>query len=529
MEEIFQNNLEETLSEKYPDILDAIRREGYNLDYIDFDIFHEIKYEGNVVGFMTFQRFDIVDNHFAINEAYVIPEFRGNNLLFIHLFDMFMFDNVKHFPRKPTRAFVNVLLKNDYAIKLDSSLVVSYLKFVVDLDEIYKNPKIKKFYKKPDMEIPYLANLFDMDLCSVMFGDPMNNVIRYADFFALAEPRKYDYKKYKCRKKLKRVSERFIDERYALWDLSEDKIEDFFELKEMEWDELLKVENILGTEDELVEDFIETLNQCGMTVDDGFRIRDHIVEGLESGQLTKTSYWQRICYLLDNFDEIDKEVGEFRDDDGFCPFCGFLIPHFVRSCPTCGMNIRDIDFVEHALEHAEEMLSMMPEEVPVDESDSPQDIDGFYNTYLIDFEYDEFADFSNHADRSLGISKIADMFLEYKLEQSLGGDDEFTTYLDYLDFKIVYNTDEGNLDDAFVYLAQMVILASNEAYFMNDILGTNPHSIGIFMLIKELVEQDHSYDVDRLFKKAVRDFRIAKYNNNHPAVLSELKDFFEEE
>lgn len=525
----YDDDLNETLKNRYPDILKAIRKEGYILDYLDYDVFHEIRFEDKIVGFMTFARFDIVENHFAINEAYIIPEYRGNNLLFMHLSNLFLFDNLRYFPRKPTKAFVNVLLKNDYAIKLDSNLVVSYLKFIVDLDEIYKNPKIKRFYKKPDVLIPYKANLFDLDLCTVLFLDPMGNVVKYGDFFALTEPRKYDFKKYKCRKKLKRVSEKFLDEKYALREFSDDKVNEFIDLKDSEWDELLEVENMIGTEDELVEDFVENLNVAGLTVDDGFRIRSHIVDGLNSGQLTGTSYFQRMVYLMNNFDEVDRTIDEIGDEPVECPFCGMFIPDFANSCMKCGLSIRDIDFQKHALEKAKGLFSGFDEEIPIEENDELADLKVFYNRHLLDFEYDEFLKFYNDADESLEIPQIAEMFLDTKLEEALGSESEFETYFNYLIYHVFYNANEGNLDESFIYLSQAAILASNESEDKMDLIASNLHSFDIFMGIDKLIIPIHSYDVDGLFGRAVEDFKISKYNNNHEEILRELKEFFEEE
>lgn len=137
-------------------------------------------------------------------------------------------------------------MKNDYAIKLTSNFILSYLKFIVDTDEIYKNPKIKKFYKKSEHTIPYKANLFDMDLCGVMFRDPAGNFIKYTDFFAVTIPRKYNLKKYKCRKKLKKVTESYLDDKYSVWTDSVDIINEFVDLKDREFDEMLNIENMIG-------------------------------------------------------------------------------------------------------------------------------------------------------------------------------------------------------------------------------------------------------------------------------------------
>lgn len=191
---VFYNNnklLDDFLNTHYPEISKAIKKEGYNLDFLEYEFFREIRFENQIVGFITLKKFSSADNQFSIMDAYIIPEYRGNNLFFETLYFLLTFDNFEFYPRKPTKAFINVLLKNDFAFKLTSNFVVSYFKFIVDANnEIYKNPKIKRFYKKPDDLFPYKANLFDMDLCSVMFRDPVLELVKYSDFFALTEPRK---------------------------------------------------------------------------------------------------------------------------------------------------------------------------------------------------------------------------------------------------------------------------------------------------------------------------------------------------
>lgn len=86
-----------------------------------------------------------------------------------------------------------------------------------------------------------------------------------------------------------------------------------------------------------------SLENNNLTIDGGFKIRNHVIEKLDSEELTKTSYWQRIGYLLSNIDQIDKKIGDYDESIEECPFCGELISDSMRSCPTCGLSIREID------------------------------------------------------------------------------------------------------------------------------------------------------------------------------------------
>lgn len=133
--------------------------------------------------------------------------------------------------------------------------------------------------------------------------------------------------------------------------------------------------------------------------------------------------------------------------------------------------------------------------------------------------------FYNDADESLEIPQIAEMFLDAKLEEALGSESEFETYFNYLIYHVFYNANEGNLDESFIHLSQAAILASNESEDKMDLIASNPHSFDIFMGIDKLIIPIHSYDVDGLFGRAVEDFKISKYNNNHEEVLRNLRNF----
>lgn len=543
---VFHNNnsklLDNFLNNDYPEISKAIKKEGYNLDFLEYDFFHEIHFENHIVGFITLKKFPLVDNQFSIMDAYIIPEYRGNNLLFETLSFLLTFDNFEFYPRKPTKAFIKVLLKNDFAFELASNFVVSYFKFIVDVNsEIYKNPKIKRFYKKPDILFPYKANLFDMDLCSVMFRDPVLELVKYGDFFALTEPRKFDFKRYKCRKKLKRVSEKYIDEKFSIWENNGDEIDNFIQRKNDEIAEQFLVENMIGNEYELRDDFIQQLEKFNLSIDDGFKIRKHIVNKLESGELNEKSHYQRLLYLLSHFEVIDKEIKEFDESVEECPFCGNYILDFVRSCRVCGLHIREIDFEQHAVnklnESMEELVrgfsdylesNVFNDVIPIENRDDElMELEYFFNDNMIDYDFDEFLAFYNSCNEDLSIEEIKDLFVDDKLNNSLGTKEEFNTYFTYLLHHFYYNERIGKYDDAFIKLVQMAILASNKAKNKNEILESTPHSIDVFFAIEDMEYLNYSFDVSKLFDDAVNTFKIKKYNKNHDKILNELKEIFD--
>ncbi|MBR1610739.1 MAG: hypothetical protein IJ672_04515, partial [Methanobrevibacter sp.] len=239
-----QQLLPDFLKQEYPEIYKSINDEGYIIEYPTFQTLKEIHFEDKVVGFITFNTFHIIPTDLVINECYIIPEYRGNNLLYNELFSFITTPNANFHLRNPNKALIKVLLKTGMAGKISDNLVVSYIKFVVMIDTVYKNPKIKQFYKRTDDKVPYKADLFDMDLCSVLFLDPVLEYVKFSDVFALTLPRKNDLKKYKLRKKLKRVNESYLDKIYDTHQESRDEVMEFSEDVERFIYETISVENV---------------------------------------------------------------------------------------------------------------------------------------------------------------------------------------------------------------------------------------------------------------------------------------------
>ena len=155
------------------------------------------------------------------------------------------------------------------------------------------------------------------------------------------------------------------------------------------------------------------------------------------------------------------------------------------------------------------------------------DLKAFYNEHMRDYKYEEFLGFYKSSDRNLSIEEIRDKFLEDKLEKSRDSKDELQTYFIYLVHYFYYNLEFERFEDAFVNLLQMIILASNRSKDKTDLINSNPHFIDILFGIEEMENTNQTFDVSELFDKAVKTFKIDKYNNNHEEVLRQFNETYQ--
>lgn len=534
-----QQNLTDFLKDNYIDIFNSIKDEGYIIEYDGFKSFKEIHFENKVVGFITVDTFHIVPNDLVINECYVIPQYRGNNLLYNELSSFISTPNANFHIRNPNRALINLLLKNGLASKFSDNLVVSYIKFVVTIDTVYKNPKIKQFYKRTDDELPYRADVYDIDLCSVLFLDPTLEYVKYSDVFALTLPRKNDLKKYKLRKKLKRVNESYLDKCYDAWKDNDDEIIEFLdEVEEAVYDGI-SVENIYGTSQNLTQDFSDYLNANDLTDEDGFRIIDHLNNALDEGNITAKSCKRRMQYLVDNIDAIGNTADDDTED---CPFCGKQNLHFVETCEFCGQVIRSESYENELFDMIENFdLEAMLEDlkdklysedslgnVPIEDNDSLFELKTFYNEFLTGSDFEEIKEYYLNFNGDAPIQDIIEGYFDFKIANEDEDDEKFYWYKDYLCTFFYCHLDTGQFDEALCDIIQLAILASNDGNVNEgNIIERTPHSIDVFFEMDQFINNKPVYNLDYAYKLAVDNFKVDKWLNNEKEVFDAISQFLE--
>ena len=445
-------NLTEYLTQNYPKIAKAIASEGYNIDYEEFDEIVEIGYEDDIVGFISLAESDFFNTK-VITDTYIIDEYRGNNLFFKKFMEYLTNNHSRILFKKPSYAFMEVLIHNGLAYKFSDDFAVSFINFTVTLKDAYKNSNIKRLYKKisPAYEnTNYLGDLFDLKRKCVVINDSMEVMVKDFESFVIIEPRKYDLKKYSLRKKLKKITPSYMDEvgfNYGT-KLNSD---DARELLNETFNPYFTLDNIIGSDSELKSDFVEFIKQKGLEEEDAFKIRKSIEDSLNDGEITAKSIIRRLTFLADNIEKIDEDLYE---KPLVCPFCKSVATNQIGMCKECGHEF-DESFPD------DDLFEILDSGEP----DSFFDDDREFSVKDNDF-MEQFHDFSEKLDALLGGDR--DEFFNsieegdfLKARELMGNADENLKNVDWyvekgnrLDNGTLKLIDEKGYDEAEVFDAQ---------------------------------------------------------------------------
>ena len=333
-----ENKLSKVLENNYGEILKSMQKEDYILEYDSFCEFREILFDGKSVGFLTLDTFIPTEKSLCLNECYILPEFRGKNLLISIIREFLKDDSFSFYIRRPNYSFIKFLLKHDLAFEVSNNLVSSSIKFVVRADEAYSNKFIKRIYKKvlSQKDLTYYAAAYHMDFCSVFFFDHIAGISKKPQTTVFVLPRKEDLKKHQARKKLNKLTIKGIEKIQYNYAINNDKIDEF--------------NNKIKSDDVNNEDFLVYGKNGEVIVNDNLKPNDLIKidkainrEG-NMGNLTDKSSELRMDYLLENIDKIDKKIN-YKKLKGnakhlaICPFCGNYCTNNDFYCAKCGQVV----------------------------------------------------------------------------------------------------------------------------------------------------------------------------------------------
>lgn len=355
------DNLNDFLKENYEDIYESIMDERYILEYTENKhvIFKELKYNDKVVGFALVDLIMADKPKYSVCECYVMPEYRGNNILFDFILSNITKTNYDFSFRRPNRAIMNLLVKYNLAFSLDRNIIISFIELDASLDEVYVNKNIKKLYnnlRDDSSDEIFSTYYYNSHLESVTFFDLSSTLAKNTYTLCVAKPREYDMVRYKLRNNLKKVTERSMDKNALKLVESNDRIQDFINTTQKELEEVYSVENVIGTHDNFTKSAQYLLNEYNISQSDANLILDDVIDKLDNDEILNFTIPDYFNYRIRTFkadnDEFelpsDVELKQ-KDDISYyevdnlkviiCPECHHENTEYNVTCENCGYNI----------------------------------------------------------------------------------------------------------------------------------------------------------------------------------------------
>ena len=141
--------------------------------------------------------YDFPQENITIDEFYVMPEYRGNNIFIDTIIEYIKLDDREITLRNPSKQVVKILLDNNLAKKYSKDVVYSYIRFSTSLDKIYKNNKIKNIYKNDitDLNMVFFCDSYDLYLGTIILFDNHGLIAKNQNAGVIMMPRKLDMNK----------------------------------------------------------------------------------------------------------------------------------------------------------------------------------------------------------------------------------------------------------------------------------------------------------------------------------------------
>lgn len=315
-------DVEDILKKYYDYIYQAICEEGIILKAPECNLFKELVFENKVVGFCSYD-FSREFITAALNNIYVLPKFRGNNL-FLEELEKTMLEHNKPSIVEPTRLVVELLIKYGFAKKVSENIVASSLEFIVPGNHVIANGDY-------DQTQELSTHFYDLNTCaSIHFLDINENSIAYS------EPLNYDIIHYDCIEARNSLDDDYISEIRELF-ISKDVeiMETLLNLEESIPVKSYTLEEVVGGENEF-SPYIESLiDDAHVTYERALKIKQQMIEEYEAGMILNESLLIRLAYLFD-----DNSAPKTTSHSDVCPYCGMPVDDHDRFCHFCGINLQ---------------------------------------------------------------------------------------------------------------------------------------------------------------------------------------------
>lgn len=315
----------------YPYIHESIMKEGLILKYSMCNLFKELTFDGKVVGFCSYD-FSREFLTVALNNIYVMPQFRGNGI-FLKELESTMIQHNKPSIMEPTRLVVELLISYGFASRINEDIVASSIEFIVPGSNVLSNGD----YANEELS----THFYDLKMCScIHILDIGESRVAYS------APLNYDIIHYGCIE-----SRRGMDDDYftRICDLFASNDLNFMNVL-MELEERLPVKNY--TLEEVIGDengfspYIESLIQDGhVTYQRAMEAKQQVREEYEAGMIVNESLLIRLAYLLD-----ENAEPKIKSHAEVCPYCNMPVDSHDKFCHFCGINLDyDIDEMQDSL------------------------------------------------------------------------------------------------------------------------------------------------------------------------------------
>ena len=304
----------------YDFLYDAISDEGIILKGLECNLFKEIVFDSKVVGFCSYD-FSSEFITAALNNIYVLPEFRGNGLFLAEL-QKTMVEYNKPSIIEPTRLVVELLVKYGFASKISDTLVASSLEFIVPGNHVQSNSD----YQKEELS----THFYDLNICSsIHFLDIEKGIIAYSS------PLNYDIIHYDCLNKRKSMDDDYFTKiRDFLLENDVDIVDEISRLEDTLPVKSYDLEEVVG-DDEGFSSYIQSLIDDGhVTYARAYEIKQQMSEEYEAGMILNESLLIRMAYLFD-----DSKKPTIKSHTDTCPYCSMPIDSHDRFCHFCGINL----------------------------------------------------------------------------------------------------------------------------------------------------------------------------------------------